>query len=263
MNSQEVKHLSNEEIAQKNFELLHQNSYPGRGIVVGRASELHAVIMYIVMSRSEPNRNRVLVYDKQKNEIKTDLADPTKHTGDTDLIIYPAMLRNQEKGIYVVSNGKQTTEAFKIVCSPNKNKATLADFMQITDYQYEPDSNSTPRITAVCHAGNGSAQFELSIMKKSRFSEFCDKQHFVYNYIEPGFGYCISTYAGDGKPLIPSFAGEPILLPIKGGKSLHTIAENYWEALNSANRVSLSAQLVNVRTGKSEGVKIINQYNKV
>ena len=55
---------------------------------------------------------------------------------------------------------------------------------------------------------------------------------------------------GDGDPL-PSFQGEPILLPLTG--NVDDIANTYWEALNEDNRVSLM-----VREG--DYVKIINKY---
>lgn len=38
--------------------LLRENSYPGRGIVLGRSSDgRHAVIAYFIMGRSENSRN--------------------------------------------------------------------------------------------------------------------------------------------------------------------------------------------------------------
>ena len=40
---------------------LRQNSYPGRGIVVGKhADGEHAVLAYFIMGRSVNSRNRVL-----------------------------------------------------------------------------------------------------------------------------------------------------------------------------------------------------------
>ena len=44
--------------------LLRENSYPGRGIVLGRSSDgRHAVIAYFIMGRSENSRNRVFSAD--------------------------------------------------------------------------------------------------------------------------------------------------------------------------------------------------------
>ena len=45
-------------------EELYSNSYPGRGIVLGRSADgKHAVIAYFIMGRSENSRNRVFVQD--------------------------------------------------------------------------------------------------------------------------------------------------------------------------------------------------------
>ena len=42
------------------FQLLSANSYPGRGIVLGRSADnKKAVIAYFIMGRSENSRNRV------------------------------------------------------------------------------------------------------------------------------------------------------------------------------------------------------------
>ena len=49
----------------KNFaELLKSNTYPGRGIMIGKTKDgTHGVISYFIMGRSENSRNRVFVED--------------------------------------------------------------------------------------------------------------------------------------------------------------------------------------------------------
>ena len=43
---------------------LASNTYPGRGIVVGKTADgKHAAIAYFIMGRSENSRNRVFVTD--------------------------------------------------------------------------------------------------------------------------------------------------------------------------------------------------------
>ena len=43
---------------------LQENSYPGRGIIIGRTSDgSKAVTAYFIMGRSENSRNRVFVED--------------------------------------------------------------------------------------------------------------------------------------------------------------------------------------------------------
>ena len=51
----EIKKISQE---------LSSNSYPGRGIILGRSADnKKAVIAYFIMGRSENSRNRVFVED--------------------------------------------------------------------------------------------------------------------------------------------------------------------------------------------------------
>ena len=58
---------------------LKENSYPGRGIVIGRSADgSKAVTAYFIMGRSENSRNRVFVEDGQG--IRTQAFDPAKLT---------------------------------------------------------------------------------------------------------------------------------------------------------------------------------------
>ena len=67
-------------------EELKNNSYPGRGIIIGRSADgTKAVTAYFIMGRSENSRNRVFVEDG--NGIRTQAFDPSKLT-DPSLIIY-------------------------------------------------------------------------------------------------------------------------------------------------------------------------------
>ena len=69
---------------------LKENSYPGRGIVVGRSADgKKAVTAYFIMGRSENSRNRVFVEDGEG--IRTQAFDPSKLT-DPSLIIYALLL---------------------------------------------------------------------------------------------------------------------------------------------------------------------------
>ena len=65
---------------------LRNNSYPGRGIILGRsANGTKAVAAYFIMGRSENSRNRIFVTDGEG--IRTEAYDPSKLT-DPSLIIY-------------------------------------------------------------------------------------------------------------------------------------------------------------------------------
>ena len=69
---------------------LKENSYPGRGIVIGRSQDgTKAVTAYFIMGRSENSRNKVFVEDGEG--IKTKAYDESKLT-DPILIIYEPVI---------------------------------------------------------------------------------------------------------------------------------------------------------------------------
>ncbi|MDD2356186.1 MAG: IMP cyclohydrolase, partial [Lachnospiraceae bacterium] len=56
---------------------LKGNSYPGRGIIIGRSDDgKKAVTAYFIMGRSENSRNRIFVLDG--NGIRTQAFDPSR-----------------------------------------------------------------------------------------------------------------------------------------------------------------------------------------
>ena len=83
---------------------LTSNSYPGRGIVIGKSADgKYAVTAYFIMGRSENSRNRIFVEDG--DGIRTQAYDPSKLT-DPSLIIYAPVRVLGNKTI--VTNGDQT-----------------------------------------------------------------------------------------------------------------------------------------------------------
>ena len=142
----------------------------------------------------------------------------------------------------IVSNGSQTDMIY--------DKLMLGSgFLASLEHEtYEPDApNYTPRISG--YLDKNFKNISLSIIKRNHTGN-TDRCFYRYSNIPSGVGYCVTTYMGDGDPL-PSFQGEPILLPLTG--DVDDIANTYWEALNEDNRVSLM-----VREG--DYVKIINKY---
>lgn len=189
------------------IDLLKNNSYPGRGIVVGKDR-----VYYFIMGRSENSRNRV--FTLTGDGIKTEAFDPSR-LSDPSLIIYHPVRRTE--GALIVTNGDQTDTI-----------RDMGDFRRaLATREYEPDDpNFTPRISAILY-DDGS--FELSILKKK--DNGCLREFFNYENCKEGKGFFISTYQGDGNPL-PSFAGEPIEVSMPS-------PEEVWEALNADNKVSL------------------------
>jgi len=239
-------------LAQANFLALSQNPYPGRGIVAGLdETGQYLVQVYWIMGRSENSRNRVFKTD-ETGRLFTEAADPAK-VKDPSLIIYNAM---RERGDwyntfhFVVSNGDQTDTVTDSV-GPLYLSQVLAG------RKYEPDEpNFTQRITAVHLLWKERPQLQMSILRRSMIGPACDRMQFTYDYVHPGFGYCITTYAGDGHPL-PPFRGDPLVMPLTG--DMEDIAQTYWYALNEANRVSLAVKWIEIGNGRSD-IYIINKF---
>ena len=189
-------------------ELLQNNPYPGRGIVVGKDR-----VYYWIMGRSTNSRNRV--FTLTDDGIRTEAHDPSL-LEDPSLIIYHPVRTMGDK--LVVTNGDQTDTMVE-----------AGDFRAgCMKREYEPDApNFTPRISAVI---NEDGSFEISILKHGA-GDRCQREFFAYEGADEGTGYFISTYQGDGNPL-PTFAGEPIEV------SMPEPAE-VWAALNADNKVSL------------------------
>jgi hypothetical protein len=240
--------------AKENLLALAANPYPGRGIIVGMDKTGQFLIqVYWIMGRSENTRNRIFVLEGT-DTLKTAAADPQKVT-DPSLIIYTAMTskkmegRHNKKGIainlvHVVSNGHQTTDVLNGVDGEGLNEL-------LRGWQYEPDApNFTPRITATCsilYSTDTPFTVEMSIIKKSPCSEACERSYFRPP-MEPGLGYCLTTYRGDGKPL-PSFEGKPYVLPLMG--NIKDVANRFFYALNEDNKVSVGVKFIDIQTGMS------------
>lgn len=241
-------------IADLNMQALSDNPYPGRGIVIGRNKTGDIIQIYWIMGRSKSSRNRVFGADGRR--VYTEIANPAIESGNTDLTIYAAM--DSHDGNHVVTNGKQTDDIMGYVANiyPRGFERALAN------HRYEPDPpNFTPRISAICKAGNSRCDFIISIIRKSASDMSCERILYHYEEIPPGFGRCITTYCGDGDPL-PPFLGEPLLVPIEG-EDIDSILEYYWDALNDANKVSLAVKVIRADDPLKVAVTTVNKYKQV
>ncbi|MBQ8825254.1 MAG: IMP cyclohydrolase, partial [Ruminococcus sp.] len=180
-------------------EELQKNTYPGRGIVLGKSEDgLYAVSAYFIMGRSENSRNRVFVEDG--NGIRTQAFDPSKMV-DPSLIIYaPVRVLGDTT---IVTNGDQTDTVYEQM----EQGKTFEESLRIREF--EPDSpNFTPRISGIMETKD-SYSYSLSILKSADGNpESCQRYTFSYENPINGVGHFIHTYKCDGNPL-PSFEGEP------------------------------------------------------
>jgi IMP cyclohydrolase len=232
--------------AQANLKTLSANPYPGRGIVLGQSSEGFLVQVYWLMGRSEQSRNRIL--KDEKGMVRTVPVDPAK-VEDPSLIIYTALASYRHW--HVVSNGDHTDSFLKVVKGGRDFRNALWGM------DYEPDEpNNTPRIVGVLEAGReGGAEGWLGIVKANPLNGTSMRFSYDYEELSPGVGWGITTYQGAGDPL-PSYTGEPLLLPLAGDES--AIADAYWGALNAENRVALAVKRIDAQG--TPKVVIKNQY---
>jgi IMP cyclohydrolase len=230
-------------------DLLANNRYPGRGILLGRSADgARAVIAYFIMGRSENSRNRI--FTPTQDGIITEAHDPSKMT-DPSLIIY-APVRVLNGNMTVVTNGDQTDTIVDFLREGKTFEAALRT------RTFEPDApNYTPRISGMLTAGAGSMRYTLSILK-SDCGMADSAQRFFFEYSEPraGEGHLIHTYAGDGNPL-PSFEDEPTRVAVDCA-DIDDLASGLWNALDLQNRVSLFVRTVELATGYTD-TRILNQ----
>jgi hypothetical protein len=243
-----------------NLDMLARNPYPGRGIVMGTDQDSkYAVQVYWIMGRSEGSRNRIFKYDSE-GRLFTEPADPAKvkNQNDLALIIYNAMKEDYVYGNYVVTNGSQTDHIIHgVKCMP---ESTLRDCLQTQ--LFEPDEpNFTPRISGQFRFRHGQCHAELSLLRRCQLvrRDDCVRSYYDYTDIAPGFGFCVTTYAGDGNPL-PQFEGDPYPMPIIG--NIDQVLNTYWNNLNQDNKVSVAVKFIDLKTGKSE-IKVINKLVQV
>ena len=228
-------------------EELKGNSYPGRGIVIGRSEDgTKAVTAYFIMGRSVNSRNRVFVTEGEG--IRTEAFDPSK-LEDPSLIIYAPVrvLGNRT----IVTNGDQTDTIF------DGMDKELTFEQSLRCREFEPDGpNYTPRISGVMHIEGGQYDYAMSILKSNNGNpSACNRYTFSYENPANGEGHFIHTYMHDDNTL-PSFEGEPKLVGISG--DIDTFANMVWESLNEDNKVSLFVRYIDIATGKYE-TRIINK----
>ncbi len=226
---------------------LISNTYPGRGIILGRTKDNRQnVAAYFIMGRSENSRNRIFV--ETEDGIRTEAADPSKMT-DPSLIIYNPVRVCEGKTI--VTNGDQTDT----ICEFLKQGKNYIDALRTR--QFEPDPpHYTSRISAVI---NEDGTYNIAILKNFTSDRTANKRFFYeYDKPVPGLGHFIHTYLCDGDPLIP-FRGEPKCISIE--YPLHEFADMLWENMNEQNKISLFVRYIDLATGKYETV-IKNKYGR-
>ena len=216
--------------------LLSENTYPGRGIVIGQSQDgKSAMIAYFIMGRSENSRNRV--FERFDGGMRTRAFDESK-LSDPTLIIYNPYLEAQKGSVDIVTNGDQTNTVYDFI----ERGEGFEDALMTREF--EPDApNYTPRISGICyyHKAEKTFTYALSILKSANGDPSVCNRYFYRYTPRAGIGHFIHTYKCDGNP-IPSFygEGEEISLP----NTAEELAELVWSNLNEANKVSLFVRCI-------------------
>ena len=226
-------------------ELIKDNPYVGRGIVVGKSEDgKKAVAAYFIMGRSNNSRNRVFV--EKCSDVYTEPFDASK-VEDPSLIIYAAIRKMDDS--LIVTNGDQTDTIYNAV----KNGKCFMHALRTREF--EPDApNFTPRISAMLFF-NKEYAYKMSILKSAdEKGSACNRYTFEYEPLN-GLGHFIHTYVTDGNP-IPTFQGEPERVKIPN--DIDEFTNTLWNALNENNKISLYVRYIDLETGKEDN-RLINK----
>ncbi len=227
-------------------ELIKDNSYVGRGIVIGKTEDgTKACTAYFIMGRSANSRNRVFTY---KNDVLYNEPFDASKVEDPSLIIYAAVRKFENK--LIATNGDQTDTIYEGL----KNGKGFA--CSLKSREFEPDApNLTPRISGMLEFNEGDFTYKMSILKSAdEKGTACNRYTFDYASIS-GLGHFIHTYVCDGNP-IPTFQGEPerVLIP----NDIDEFTNTLWNSLNEDNKISLFVRYTDLKTG-AEQDRIINK----
>lgn len=226
---------------------LKENTYPGRGIVIGKSPDgKKAVTAYFIMGRSGNSRNRIFAVEGEG--IRTEAFDPSK-LEDPSLIIYAPVRVLGNKTI--VTNGDQTDTVY------DGMKEGLTFEQSLRSREFEPDGpNYTPRISGMMQVEDGNYEYAMSILKSNNGSpDACNRFTYAYENPVSGEGHFIHTYMHDGNPL-PSFEGEPKLVGISD--DIDEFTDMIWNSLNDENKVSLFVRYIDIAAGQYE-TRIMNK----
>lgn len=223
------------------------NTYPGRGIILGKSEDgRHAVAAYFIMGRSSNSRNRI--FTEKNGAVYTEPFDASK-VEDPSLIIYAAIRKCGNN--LIVTNGDQTDTIYEGMSAGKCFDESLECRC------FEPDApNFTPRISGLLTFDNGDFTYKMSILKSGdEVGSFCNR--FGFHYVsKAGLGHFIHTYACDGNP-IPTFQGEPERVAISD--DIDAFTKELWENLNEDNKISLFVRYIDNETRAYEQ-RIINKH---
>ncbi len=228
-------------------DLIKDNSYVGRGIVIGKTEDgTRAAVAYFIMGRSENSRNRI--FKEEGEDVMIYPFDETR-VEDPSLIIYAPIRKLDNK--LIVTNGDQTETIYDYVAEGASFEAALES------REFEPDApNWTPRISGMLTFEENDITYKMNILKSAdEAGTACNRFNYSYQAIA-GVGHFLHTYMGDGNPL-PTFTGEPERMAIPN--DIDEWTKEIWENLNEENKISVYVRFVDLKTGAVEN-RMMNKY---
>lgn len=223
-------------------ELLKGNTYPGRGLVIGKSQDgKNAVCAYFIMGRSDNSRNRI--FTEKDGEVFTEPYDADK-VEDPSLIIYAAI--RQFKNHLIITNGNQTDTIYE----GYEKGLSFSESLKSRDF--EPDApNFTPRISGVIDFEDQDFDYQMSILKSIDAQGSATARHTYQFPSVAGLGHFLHTYVKDGSP-IPTFQGEPERISIDN--EIDVFANSLWESLDNDNKISLYVRYINLMDKSIENI---------
>lgn len=221
-------------------ELLKNNAYAGRGIIIGKTPDgKKAVTAYFIMGRSENSRNRIF---KEEGENVTIYPFDESKVEDPSLIIYSPIKKIENK--LIVTNGDQTDTIYDFI----KKGECFREALKTREF--EPDKpNYTPRISGIMNFKDNDFDYSMSILKSlDKDGSACGRYFYDYEAVN-GLGHFIHTYVCDGNPL-PTFTGEPERVAVEN--DIDAFADKIWTNLNENNKISLYVRYINIADGTVE-----------
>lgn len=227
-------------------EFIKDNSYVGRGIIVGKTADMKkAAVAYFIMGRSENSRNRIF---KENGEEVIIMPYDESKVEDPSLIIY-SPIRVFENNL-IVTNGDQTDTVYDFI----KEDKSFSEALETREF--EPDApNFTPRISAMLTFDDSDFTYQMSILKSAdEKGSACSRFTYAYPALA-GTGHFIHTYQHDGNP-IPTFCGEPERVAVPN--DIDEFTNLIWNNLDENNKISLYVRYIDLENGNSEN-RMINK----
>jgi IMP cyclohydrolase len=205
-------------------EALGRNTYPGRLLLVGRATGGELLCAYALTGRSEASRARRLHLDPGSGLVVRAL-DDRPHDA---LRHYPAAVTVDERHL-VLGNGEQVSTIADRLARGDRPETAV----QGIDYEPDPPIH-TPRISAVVSLSDESVCVTSARRPAGRRGD-TDVRTLTARGLEPGDALTVCTYRSDGVDVRAD--AVPIEVAIAAADA-EELLRTLWDALSPRYRIA-------------------------